>query len=671
MRAVDSSDLQPIPQDDIILIVRLLRGLVTNLRVYPEGHSIVQAVGGRVWERVASGLDASPKLLIGADTSLLTVNNDSIYKSCDEQAFSVELAAWLRERGVQNILMDQGATGDELLRLFSWLHGTPPQDVREATARGLPRDLALDKVEINVAAGKNEDEIRKTLETMDLAPIFEQAGFEGGSGNAEWTQTDLGRLAREGKLDDLVDGARMEEFVESFFAEQFDASKFTASRLAPADIDQILERLQENLGAAPSPQLDETIAAKAAEAVARMMPDLVGSYLATELPAGQGQASRVRIGVLEQLRGDSEQQGHVLGELSTHLGSATDASRGLGCLHAMEALVPQALAAGDRTAAFEAVGTIAVATLPGKPEELRARAKMSLRYLASPELIANLLHQLQTAPPTERQNTRDLLRVLGPYAVPTLMEEMRSSMRRAVRDELREVLIHVGRRALMDGDDPSLVLDPLFRELDNHAHNPWYFTRNVVAILGELGGPGFQKKLTNLLGEGVDPRIRTEAARALIKLNTDTAREVLGEVAFAGGLDPTGVAIVIPFLIRTDTGATLTSLQDMLSAKDCSAEQADATLSGLALDMDDKVLPLLRRVLSERSGLLKRFVFPEVVRLAAIDALGLIGGMEAAAKLSSMAEDKNPSLRRRATEVRSHDAAEFAERARQKLQISG
>jgi len=667
MRTVETSQLKPVGQDDVIVFVRLARALVTNLRVYPAGHSIVQAVAGRVGERITAMHAVTPKILVGSETSLLTLNNDSIYKACDEQPFSIELAAWLRERGVTNLLLEPGATADELLRLFAWLHATAPEVAREAVTKGAPRELALEAIELNVQAAAKEDEIRKTLERMDLAPILERAGLEG---NVDWTQTDLGRLAAEGKLDDLVDGARMEEFVDKYFTERFDASNFAASRLAPADIDQILERLKDDLQPVDAPKLDETIASKAAEAVARMMPEMVGSYLATELPTGEGTASKVRVGVLEQLRGDIDKQGHVLGQLSTHLSGATDASRGLGCLHAMESLVPQALAAGDRSAAFEAVGTIAVATLPGKPEELRSRAKMSLRYLASPELVANLLHQLQTAAPTERQNTRDLLRVLGPFAVPTLMEEMRSSMRRGVRDELLEVLIHVGRRALMDGEDPALVLDPLFRELDNHAHNPWYFTRNVVAILGELGTEGFADKLAALLGDGVDPRIRTEAARALMKANTDAGRRNLSRVAFGGGLDGPGVALVMPYLLRTDTQPTLSALEAMLSDKACDTDQADATLSGLALDMGDKVLPLLRRVLTERHGLLKRPTFPEGVRLAAVDALGLIAGNDARALMKTTGDDKSPALRRRATEVASRDTAEFTERVRQKLQVS-
>lgn len=668
MRTVDPASLKPVNQDDIIVFVRLARALVTNLRVYPEGHSIVQNVASRVGERIERMLGATPMLLVGAETSLLALNNDSIYKACDEQSFSIELAAWFRERGINNALVQPGAGADELLRLFGWLHRTDPAVARAAVSKGLPRDLALDKIEVNVQALAKQEEIRQTLERMDLSPILERAGLEG---NVDWTQTDLGRLAKEGKLDDLVDGERMEAFVDKYFTERFDATMNTpGARLAPADIDEILARLQQDLQPVQAPQLDETIGAKAAEAVARMMPELVSSYLATELPTGEGPASRVRVGVLEQLRGDVDKQGSVLGQLGTHLSGATDASRGLGCLHAMESLVPQALAAGDRTAAFEAVGTIALTTLPGKPEELRSRAKMSLRYLASPELVGNLLHQLQTAAPTDRQNTRDLLRVLGPYAVPTLMEEMRSSMRRGVRDELLEVLIHVGRKAQMDGEDPGEVLEPLFRELDNHAHNPWYFTRNVVAILGELGSQPFQLKLVALLGEGVDPRIRTEAARALIRANSDLSRRSLRAVAFTGTLDAAGVALVTPFLMRTDTDATLPALRAMLEDKACTAEQAEAALSGLALDLGDKVLTLLRRVLTERTGLLKRPHFPEPVRLAAVDALSLLDGTEATALMATAASDKSPATRRRVTEAQSRKRGEFTERLRQKLQIS-
>lgn len=646
MRTIQANSLQTIPQDDLIYLVRLLRALITNLRVYPEGHSIVQSVASRVGERMTDLGGRVGNLLLGADSSLLSINSDSIYKSCDEQGYSIELAAWLRERGVDNILLEPEATADELLRLFGWLHRTEAAQARTVLRGGAPRDLDLAKIDVNVRAPKSDDDIRQTLETMDLTPLLEKAGL---TGEIDWTQTDLSRLAAEGKLDDLVNEERMEAFVEHYFEERFDPSEMTAARLGPDEIEDILSRLRSDLGSLDSGSLEQTISAKASEAVARLLPDAVGSYLATELPAG-GAAQQVRVGVLEQLRGDSAKQGGVLKELTGHLAQVTSASRGLGCLHAMEDLVPQALAGGDRAAAFDAVGAVAMATLPGRPEELRTRAKMSLQYMASPELIRTVLHQTQAGTEAERERSRDVLRVLAPHAVPSLMEELRTSMRRTVRLELVELLTHVGQRSLMEGEDPATVLEPLLRQLDRHADDPWYFTRNVVVILGSVGVPAFQEKIIQLMSADVDPRVRGEVARGLVRSNSDPARRWLATAAFSGGLDPNGMAVVVPHLLRADPAGTLTGLQTLFGSKELDPDVPTGSLVGLALDAGERSMPLLTRLLDERT-FLRRPSWPESVRLGAIEALGVIMAQAARAALESHANDKSVAVRRRVAEL--------------------
>jgi len=664
VRTIPANSLKTVRQDDLVYLVRLLRALITNLRVYPEGHSIVQSVAGRVGERVQSLGQSLGNLLLGADSSLLSINNDSIYKACDEQGFSIELAAWLRERGVENVLLEPGATADEVLRLFGWLHRTDPAQSRTTLRGGAPRDLGLAKLDVNVRAPKTDDDIRQTLETMDLTPFLDKAGL---TGEIDWTQTDLGRLAAEGKLDDLVDGERMEAFVDKYFEERFDPSQIAASRLTTDDIDAILDRLRVDLGSLDSGRLDQTISAKAAEAVARLLPDAVGSYLATELPAG-GPAQQVRVGVLEQLRGDTAKQGGVLRELTGHLTQVTSASKGLGCLHAMEDLVPQALAGGDRTAAFDAVGAVAMATLPGRPEELRGRARMSLQYMASPELLRTVLHQLQAGAGPDRERSQDMLRVLAPHAITTLMEELRTSMRRVVRLELVDVLTHVGQRALMEGDDPATLLEPLVRQLDRHGDNPWYFTRNVVVILGSIGLPAFQEKLTGLMGADVDPRVRTEVARGLVRSNSDPARRWLAEAAFSGGLDPTGMAEVVPHLLRADPSGTLDGLQKLFASKDLPPDVATGSLVGLALQTGERAMPLLSRLLEERT-FLRRPSWPEPVRLAAVEALGTILAQAARAALDHASDDKASAIRRRAAELLATSPEEHAAAMRERFHL--
>lgn len=675
MKTVAPASLKTVPQDDVVVFVRLSRALVTNLRVYPEGHSIVKDVAARVGERVAKVGEDVGAILVGADTAMLNVNRDSIYKDCDEQKFSVELAAWLRERGVDNLLFEPGIEAEEILRLFGWLHRTQPREVRDILSVGLPAELASEHLGVNVRAPKEDAAIRQTLEAMDFTELLEKAGVTTASiptlQDVDWDQVDLGKLAAQGKLDGLMDEDRMGRFIEDYLGSRLDPAILEArgeAALDPEKIDEILARLETDLQPLKSDEVQETIAAKAAEAVSRMLPDAVAAYLSTELPEATS-ARQARHDVLDSLERDQARQADVLKELSGKLATSRDVARGLACLHAMEEIIPRVVTI-DGGAAADAVGAIALASMPGRPERLVQRAKMSLRYLASPEVVRGLLHRLGTVTPAEQVRTRDLLQVLGAYAVTTLIEELRSSMKKGTRLELVNLLTHVGQRAMMEGEDPAEVLGPLARELNRHNDNPWYFTRNVVVVLGSVGAPALQTRLTGLFLSDVDPRIRTEIARGLMRSDTDVARKLVRQAAFEGLLsDPPGLAEVIPYLLRNDPAGTLTSMEALLISKDVLPQLAEAVLVGLALKAGAVAVPLLAKVLTARSGLLKRPVFPEASRLAALEAASALDDAQARRALEAAQRDKSAAVRRRALERINSKPRKQAERLRERLRI--
>ena len=675
MKTVVPGSLQTVPQDDIVVFVRLARALITNLRVYPEGHGIVRDVGGRVGVRLSKvGAVAGP-VLVGADTALLSVNRDSIYKDCDEQKFSVELAAWLRERGVDNLLFEPGIDPEEILKLFGWLHRTPPAEIRAALSVGLPADLASEHLGVNVRAPKDDSTIRQTIEAMDFGDLLEKAGVTTASiptlQDVDWDQVDLGKLAAQGKLDGLLTEDRMERFIEDYLGSRLDPSALEARGEAAVDpeaIDAILARLENDLRPLKADGIEETIAARAAETVSRMLPDAVASYLSTGLPEAAA-ARQARHDVLESLQRDQARQADVLKELSGKLATSNDVPRGLACLHAMEEIIPRVVTI-DGGAAADAVGAIALASLPGRPERLVQRAKMSLRYLASPDVVRGLLHRLASAPPAEQVRTRDLLRVLGGYAVTTLIEELRSSMKKGTRLELVNLLVHCGQRAMMEGVDPAEVLAPLARELNRHQDNPWYFTRNVVCVLGSVGAPALQERLSGLLLSDVDPRVRTEVARGLMRSDTDAARRLVRRAAFEGLLsDPPGLAEVIPYLLRADPGGTLESMERLLEDKDVEPELAEAVLVGLALKAGSVAVPLLAKVLTARTALLKRPIFPEASRLAALEAASALDDAQARRAMDGAQKDKSATVRRRALERINSKPRRQAERLKERLRL--
>ena len=126
---------------------------------------------------------------------------------------------------------------------------------------------------------------------------------------------------------------------------------------------------------------------------------------------------------------------------------------------------------------------------------------------------------------------------------------------------------------------------------------------------------------------------------------------------------------MIPYLLRNDPAGTLTSMEALLASKEVAPELAEAVLVGLALKAGAVAVPLLVKVLTARSGLLKRPVFPEASRLAALEAASALDDAQARRAVEAAQKDKSSAVRRRALERLNSKPRRQAGRLKERLRI--
>jgi hypothetical protein len=110
-------------------------------------------------------------------------------------------------------------------------------------------------------------------------------------------------------------------------------------------------------------------------------------------------------------------------------------------------------------------------------------------------------------------------------------------------------------------------------------------------------------------------------------------------------------------------------METLLENKDVEPQLAEAVLVGLALKAGSVAVPLLAKVLGARTSLLKRPIFPEASRLAALEAASVLDDAQARRAVEGAQKDKSPAVRRRALERINSKPRAQAERLKERLRI--
>ncbi len=141
----------------------------------------------------------------------------------------------------------------------------------------------------------------------------------------------------------------------------------------------------------------------------------------------------------------------------------------------------------------------------------KSLTKRLFDFISTTDVLKNLKDTFKDDDRELRTLAASVFVSFGRQAVPMLLEILKESEDKWVRKQMIRSLIDVG----------PIAIQPMINELYKE-DNPWYFLRNIINILGELGDRKIIGKMTLLLYHE-NPSIREETVATLARLAPDVA----------------------------------------------------------------------------------------------------------------------------------------------------
>ncbi len=644
-------------------MVRQVRMVMTNARIYEAGHAQRSLASEGLWNFLLELHEDLGVVLVEVVSWGVLINGKGL-ETADKGASIV--TEWFQRRAVRNFVFDGRGRMEDLCEQLDLLADLDEDSLAQFREGNAPGALNAPPLIFNVivessepqkkdeAAGRTSSGFgRKTTAMSGLAPGDSEAPVELDEkeepGNDEGASLQAPRADSEVAGDELAEAGA--EDGEEGKAEAAKPDRFSWATVAIEALDDSLEQLLAE--AEGDQQVLATMGTRALQSVLDRGAEAVLSYLAQELPTRQA-AQRLRGDLLVALQQSDELRVEVLGGLAQRLGelASSEGGEALGSslVQACEELVPAAINCGElhTVAAFSST----LEDLSAGSSQLAVRAGSARLYLSSPQVIAMMVRKMEVLPRDQCELIRSILRSFSEAIVPQLLELLMTAERRSVRASLVEVIVYHLRAAVAADADSDELLAPFLRELANASDNPWYVTRNLVSILSQVNTPTCQRQLLALVNQDQDPRVLTELARGLMQTEAESARRLLQQLAFDRRFtDGAGLFDVVRYLYSVSAAAVLRGLEKRLAEKDVSAPVAEGSLLGLAYSAGEEAVPFLSRLLTEKAGLLKRPVYADSVRSAALEAMATIRGKKARGALALGREDKESEIRRRTVEL--------------------
>jgi HEAT repeat protein len=155
---------------------------------------------------------------------------------------------------------------------------------------------------------------------------------------------------------------------------------------------------------------------------------------------------------------------------------------------------------------------------PAGDPEIADIARTGIRELVSDDLVVHYIRRLKERGGRNRAETEALLTAFGERAVKSLLFALAEEGDFLIRKSVVDILVRIG---------PPVV--PAI--LDNLNDARWYFVRNMVTILGNLGEPDLAPHIVTSLSHP-DLRVKKEAIKGLSRLSHPSAVNALSELCF-------------------------------------------------------------------------------------------------------------------------------------------
>jgi len=284
------------------------------------------------------------------------------------------------------------------------------------------------------------------------------------------------------------------------------------------------------------------------------------------------------------------------------------------------------LIAAIETSSWEEA-TRALATLREfDPELSRSGSKLQKAIHELPE--EEISGQLDEAEPEVHARFAALLVALGPVALDLALMVLASCARMRPRAAVCSALCYIC------GENPTLLAP--------HLDDPrWYVVRNVVFVLGQIGGSGVVDLLRTA---AMHPSEIVKRAVVHALGNVSRAERTPVLMTLLDAREPRVFSAVLGMLTREKNPRIMMALLERIAApqfEDYAENKQRAMFNALAVVADEDVVDPLERLLTRGS----RFSRPSLVGIGAARTLRRIGTEKALAVLEQGLTSKNEAVR--------------------------
>ncbi|RME44793.1 MAG: hypothetical protein D6795_17405, partial [Deltaproteobacteria bacterium] len=254
-------------------------------------------------------------------------------------------------------------------------------------------------------------------------------------------------------------------------------------------------------------------------------------------------------------------------------------------------------------------------------EEVRREAERGLHTLAGTDLLPQLVESLRKDP--NAGDLSEMLVAIGGAALERLVTELKESpdilLQNVLIDVISRICIH---EAELEGS--TKPFHPLMRQL-REKNLPLPFICNLLKIFGRIGHRYFEASIIEFAHHR-HPLIEGEAIRALSALRSPKALQVLREKVLGGRIrERSDLSRAINRLAEAAMPDFPEVVEKLLSGNPGLDIQMTA-IQGLGRLPEEMALPLLERIATKKKVLSRKPVYPLPMRLAAVRALGELGG---------------------------------------------
>jgi HEAT repeat protein len=246
-----------------------------------------------------------------------------------------------------------------------------------------------------------------------------------------------------------------------------------------------------------------------------------------------------------------------------------------------------------------------------KEPPMAALASDALRELATPELLATLFGELKTNARGKQKQAAHVLGRLGTTPVEQLLDILRDSEDSDERVRMLQIVSEIGAPAI------PLVVARL------EVGSPWYVLRNLIYILGRIGGESQAIDLAPLLLHE-HPKVQAEALKTLQRIGGKVRAETL--LSVLPKADAAFKMTLVEMLGTIKAAAAVSALTALLNAKAILSTKPDLDekiCNALGSIGSAEALPALKEIAGSKGFFTVRLT-KDKVKLAAEKAIAEI-----------------------------------------------